>query len=257
MLWTAFMMGLVGNFHCAGMCGPIAIALPLDRNSWAKRLLGSMLYNLGRTLTYSILGGFFGLVGKGFVMAGFQQWLSIVMGGVMILIVLFPALFKNPFEVETGMLKFVGGVKRNLRKLFGKTSYGSVFMIGALNGLLPCGLVYFAIVGAIASGSVLMGSLYMALFGLGTMPIMFAIPLLGNVITGQLRQKLTKAIPAMMILIGGLFIVRGLGLKIPYLSPPDKVLSVENAMKMKKSGGHMMGNHDTEKTEEHKGECCH
>ncbi len=255
MLWTAFMMGLVGNFHCAGMCGPIAIALPLDRTSWIKRLWGSILYNLGRTITYALLGAFFGLVGQGVVLAGFQQWLSIIMGVLMILIVLFPSLFKNPFEIEKGAFRFVGKLKQQLRQLFSQASYSSLFFIGLLNGILPCGLVYFAIVGAIASGNVLMGALYMALFGLGTMPIMFAIPLLGNVLTGQMRQRLSKAIPVMMILIGGLFVVRGLGLQIPYLSPPEKVLNIKNAKKIHEKR-HTIGTHKEEKTEEG-GMSCH
>lgn len=228
MLWTAFMMGLVGNFHCAGMCGPIAIALPLNNHSWQTRLLGSFLYNLGRTLTYAALGALFGLVGQGIALAGFQQGLSIAMGAIMILLVLFPNLFKNPFQTEKGLFRLVGGVKAQLRKLFSISSYPSLFFIGLLNGLLPCGLVYFAIVGALASGSVLMGTAYMVLFGLGTIPIMLAIPVLGNVLTGQLRRRLTSAIPVLMIAVGSLFVLRGLGLHIPYLSPPTEVLSISN-----------------------------
>ncbi|MEN9443939.1 MAG: hypothetical protein RIS47_829 [Bacteroidota bacterium] len=251
MIWTAFMMGLIGNFHCAGMCGPLAIAVPLDRSSWLKRLAGSLTYNLGRTLTYAIMGAIFGLLGQGFAMAGFQRWLSILMGVLMIAIVIFPSLFKNPFDSDRGLFRLVGGVKAKLRKLFSIRSYKSLFSIGLLNGLLPCGLVYFAIVGAIATGSVTNGMMYMAAFGLGTLPIMLAIPILGTMISAKLRTIFTKSIPIVMIFIGGLFILRGLDLGIPFVSPPDKVLHVETAkkyMEEKKMGMHP----STEKKD-----CCH
>lgn len=235
MIITAFWAGLVGNFHCAGMCGPIAIALPTNKYSWPERLLGSLLYNLGRTITYSVLGAIFGLVGKGFVMAGFQQWLSITMGVVMILLALFPSLLHNPFGQTTGVTNLILPIKKKLSSLFSTSSYTALFSIGLLNGLLPCGLVYFAIVGAIAAGSVWEGALFMAFFGLGTLPIMFTLPLIGTLLTGKVRQYLTKTIPVMMIVVGGLFIIRGLGLKIPYLSPPTTVLNIENVQKINES----------------------
>ncbi|NOU58745.1 sulfite exporter TauE/SafE family protein [Marinifilum caeruleilacunae] len=223
---SALTLGLLGSFHCVGMCGPIALAIPLKTDSWLARIFGGVLYNLGRAITYAVMGAVFGLLGRGLVMSGFQQWVSIIMGAIMILSVITPSIYKNRFNADKGVFSFVGKLKMSLGKLFAQRSYGSLLMIGLLNGLLPCGLVYFAIAGAIATGSSASGSLFMFIFGLGTLPMLLAISLLGNMITLELRKKITKLIPYAIVFIGVLFILRGLSLGIPYLSPPEKAMTV-------------------------------
>lgn len=223
---SALTLGLLGSFHCIGMCGPIALAIPLKTTSWLARITGGLIYNLGRAITYAAMGAIFGLLGRGLVMSGFQQWVSIIMGAIMILSVLTPSLYKNRFNAEKGLFSFVGKVKLSLGKLFTQRSYGSLFLIGLLNGLLPCGLVYMAIAAAIATGSAPGGSLFMFLFGLGTLPMMLAISLIGNLITLELRKKVSKLIPYAIVFIGVLFILRGLSLGIPFLSPPEKAMTV-------------------------------
>ena len=223
---SALTLGLLGSFHCVGMCGPIALAIPLKTNSWLARISGGVLYNLGRAITYALMGAVFGLLGRGLVMSGFQQWVSVIMGAIMILSVITPSIYKNRFNAEKGLFSFVGKIKVSLGKLFAQRSYGSLFLIGLLNGLLPCGLVYFAIAGAIATGSSMNGSLFMFIFGLGTLPMLLAISLIGNLITLELRKKITRLIPYAIVFIGLLFILRGLSLGIPYLSPPEKAMTV-------------------------------
>ncbi|RUT79397.1 sulfite exporter TauE/SafE family protein [Ancylomarina longa] len=223
---SALTLGLLGSFHCVGMCGPIAIAIPLKTNSWLARISGGVLYNVGRAITYAIMGAFFGLLGRGMVMSGFQQWVSVIMGAIMILSVITPSIYKNRFNSSKGVFSYVGKVKVSLGKLFTQRSYTSLFLIGLLNGLLPCGLVYFAIAGAIATGSSVSGSLFMFVFGLGTIPMLLAVSLVGNMITLELRKKITRLIPYAIVFIGILFILRGLSLGIPYLSPPAKKLVV-------------------------------
>ncbi|WP_372752666.1 sulfite exporter TauE/SafE family protein [Labilibaculum sp.] len=223
---SALTLGLLGSFHCVGMCGPIALAIPLKTNSWLTRITGGLIYNIGRALTYAAMGAVFGLLGRGLVMSGFQQWVSVIMGAVMILSVITPSIYKNRFNAEKGVFSFVGKVKLSLGKLFTQRSYGSLFFIGLLNGLLPCGLVYMAIAAAIATGSASGGSLFMFLFGLGTLPMMLAISLIGNIITLELRKKVTKLIPYAIVFIGVLFVLRGLSLGIPFLSPPEKAMTV-------------------------------
>ncbi|MEL6810461.1 MAG: sulfite exporter TauE/SafE family protein, partial [Bacteroidota bacterium] len=98
--------------------------------------------------------------------------------------------------------------------------------IGFLNGFLPCGLVYMAVFGAIASGHAWEGSLYMAVFGLGTIPLMTSAVYLGNFLTGKVKQRIRSIVPVFVVLIGCLFVLRGMGLGIPYVSPKpmtDKV----------------------------------
>jgi len=219
-LISALVLGLMGSFHCAGMCGPIAIALPLHGNSIGGKIFGGSLYNLGRTITYGIMGALFGLLGQGMALIGFQQKVSVIMGSLMIISVLFPALFRNQYSLEKSWFSFVGKLKSTIGGMFSIRSYSSLFFIGMLNGLLPCGLVYMAIAGAIGTGSVGLGTLYMILFGLGTIPMLLGISLAGNLLSLTVRKRINKLIPVMVVLVGIFFILRGLSLGIPYLSPP-------------------------------------
>jgi len=219
-LISAFVLGIMGSFHCAGMCGPIAIALPLHGNSVGGKIFGGSLYNLGRTITYGIMGALFGLLGQGVAMIGFQQKISVIMGSLMIISVLFPALFKNQYSMNKSWFSLVSKLKSTIGGMFSIRSYPSLFFIGMLNGLLPCGLVYMAIAGAIGTGSISMGTLYMILFGLGTIPMLLGISLAGNLLSLAVRRRINKLIPLMVVVVGIFFILRGLSLGIPYLSPP-------------------------------------
>lgn len=231
-LITALVLGLMGSFHCAGMCGPIAIALPLYGNSTGQKVLGSVLYNIGRVITYAIMGAVFGLLGQGLQLMGFQRVISIMMGAIMIIAVLFPSLFGNK-HLGSGMVPFVEKLKQKLGKLFTVKSFSGLFLIGLLNGLLPCGLVYIAIAGSIGAGSAVMGALYMTLFGLGTMPMLLAINLSGGFISATLRQKVNKLIPALVVIVGILFILRGLSLGIPYVSPSEDKIKMKYEKSLK------------------------
>ena len=219
MIWlfllSALVLGLMGSFHCAGMCGPIAIALPLHGNTVPQKIFGGTLYNVGRTITYGIMGAIFGLLGQGIQMIGFQQKVSVIMGAIMIISVLFPALFKNQYRMDKSWFSLVGKLKKTIGKIFSIRSFSSLFFIGMLNGLFPCGLVYMAIAGAIGTGGVAEGSLYMILFGLGTIPMLLAISLAGNVMSHAVRKKINKLIPVLVVVVGILFILRGLSLGIP------------------------------------------
>lgn len=223
-LVSALILGLVTEFHCIGMCGPIALALPLKKESKFSKITSAFLYNIGRAITYGIMGLFFGFFGQSFAMAGFQKWVSLVMGILMILYVIFPAIFKNRFDFDKLAFKYTGKLRFKLGKLFNKRTYTSLFVIGLLNGLLPCGPVYAALAGAIATGGAVSGSMFMFVFGIGTIPVMLTISLLGSKISLSSRKKLSKLIPVAIVLIGFLFVMRGLGLGIPFLSPPDKML---------------------------------
>jgi sulfite exporter TauE/SafE len=237
---SAITLGLIGSFHCAGMCGPIALAIPLNNNSWYSKLTGSLIYNIGRAVTYALMGFVFGMLGKGLVLAGFQKWVSIIMGIVMLLSVLFPSLYKNRFDFNGKAFSFVGNLKVKLGSLLRKRSYGSLFLIGLLNGLLPCGLVYMALAGAIASSDAFTGAFFMFVFGLGTLPMLLFISILGNTLSAKFRTKMTKIIPGVVFFIGVLFILRGLGLGIPFVSPPEKKLHVPDKMEMKMHKNNMI-----------------
>ncbi|WP_111707894.1 sulfite exporter TauE/SafE family protein [Lutibacter citreus] len=228
MLWTALILGLAGSFHCIGMCGPIAFVLPVDRSSKSKLIFQTFLYHFGRLLSYSLIGILFGFIGKGLYLAGFQQRLSILMGVVMIAIVLIPASIFNKYNFSKPLYKIISKVKQKLGVYLNKKSSKAIFYIGFFNGFLPCGLVYMALLGSISTGNVLDGLLYMAVFGLGTIPLMTSAVFLGNFVNLSLRNKIQKAIPIFVVVIGLLFILRGLGLGIPYISPSNAKLQISN-----------------------------
>jgi len=219
MLLSAFILGLMGSLHCVGMCGPIAFMLPVDRTNNYKKFGQIFIYHLGRLLSYGIIGLIFGLLGKGLSIFGIQQKLSIAIGVLMILIVLIPYKTFNKYNLSKPIYKIISKVKNQLGKELKKKSPDTFLTIGFLNGFLPCGLVYMALFGSIAMGEALQGSLYMVLFGVGTLPLMTAAIYFSNLLKGGIRQKVQRAIPVFVIIIGSLFILRGLGLGIPYVSP--------------------------------------
>ncbi len=219
---TAFAIGLFGSFHCIAMCGPIAFALPVKNNTPFFRLISGFIYNTGRIATYVLFGILFGSLGQGVSMAITQQVISIFIGIVFILSVIIPKAFINKIK-PTNNLSFFSKIKNNFGKLFHTSSTFNLFLIGLLNGLLPCGLVYAAIGGAIATGNVFQGALFMLFFGIGTLPMMFSAVLLSNFVTINFRNKIKKIIPFFILLLGLLFILRGLNLNIPYLSPKINV----------------------------------
>ncbi len=227
MLITALIFGLLGSFHCVGMCGPIAFMLPVDRNNNLKKLGQIFLYHFGRILAYSIIGLAFGLVGKSLNLFGFQQQLSIIIGVLMLLVIFIPQKIFNRYNFSKPVFKIISKVKSALGKELKKKTPDTFLTIGFLNGFLPCGLVYMAVFGAIASGNALQGSFYMAVFGLGTIPLMTSAIYLGNFLNGQVRQRIRRAIPVFVVVIACLFIVRGLGLGIPYISPKPMTETVD------------------------------
>ncbi|WP_233883593.1 sulfite exporter TauE/SafE family protein [Tenacibaculum piscium] len=218
MFLSALIFGLLGSFHCIGMCGPIAFMLPVDRSNKIKQFFQILSYHFGRLFTYSLIGLLFGLLGKGFYFFGFQQQLSIITGVLMILMVLLPKTIQK-YNFSKPITKLVMKVKSSLGKELKKKGNDTFFTIGFLNGFLPCGLVYMAVFGAIATSNPFSGSLYMFIFGLGTVPLMTIIVYVGNFANGLIRKRIQQAIPYVVVFIGILFILRGLGLGIPYVSP--------------------------------------
>lgn len=219
MLWSAVIFGLLGSFHCIGMCGPIAFMLPVDHSNSTKKALQIVTYHIGRLLAYSLIGLVFGLIGKRLYIFGIQQHLSISIGILMIIVVLIPTQVFNKYNFSKPIYKLLSKVKSALGKALKKKTADTFLTIGFLNGFLPCGLVYMAVFASLTTEKALLGSLYMTLFGLGTIPLMTSAVYLGRFLNTTIKQRITKAIPVFVVIIGLLFILRGLGLGIPYLSP--------------------------------------
>jgi len=216
---AALSMGLLGSFHCIGMCGAIAISLPLNEQSTWSRLAGGLLYNLGRISMYGLIGLVFGSLGLGFSIVGLQQSLSILLGVTILIAVFFPP-FMRWLE---GQNKYMAALQQWLRSkmasLFKKNNAFALVGIGLMNGLLPCGLVYIAVAGALSTGDTLGGMLYMMLFGLGTLPMMLLASQFRGLVPTSVRNKVRMALPYLACILALLFILRGMNLGIPYVSP--------------------------------------
>ncbi|RPI13829.1 MAG: sulfite exporter TauE/SafE family protein [Ignavibacteriae bacterium] len=224
-LLTAFVIGLFGSLHCIGMCGPITLALPGSPSKSRSFISGRILYNFGRIITYSFIGLVFGLLGNRVALFGFQQVVSVILGVLVILAVVLPSNVKKKISAILGFDIYLIKLKSYFSKYFKSKNKSSLFIIGLLNGFLPCGFVYIGVTGAIAvsADTFYNGGLFMLLFGLGTLPVMLTTSLLGNLINLNVRKRLTTAIPVFVLILGIIFILRGLNLGIPYLSPKNPV----------------------------------
>jgi sulfite exporter TauE/SafE len=233
-VWTGFILGFFGSLHCIGMCGPIVLALPSASGSGFSFVYARVLYNLGRVVTYTLLGLIFGLLGSKIYMFGLQQVVSIVLGAVIILWIAVPARLKNKFRRVSGFNLLTEKLKNLFIPFFKRRSNVSMLSIGVLNGFLPCGFVYIGIAGAMAVSSAgsINGMLFMALFGVGTIPAMLGTSIAGNYVNIGIKRKFAKLVPVFAVLLAAIFILRGLNLGIPYLSPKYKMKpqtsSIEN-----------------------------
>lgn len=219
MLISALIFGILGSFHCIGMCGPIAFMLPLSRDNSLKKFLQIFLYHFGRLFAYSFIGLAFGVVGKSLYLFGMQQQLSIAAGILMIAVIVIPSKTFGKYNFSKPLYRIIGKIKSSLGAALKKKTPDTFLTIGFLNGFLPCGLVYMAVFGAIASGDIFQGSLYMVFFGLGTIPLMTTAVYFSGMLNEVLRKKVQRFIPVFVVMVGILFILRGMGLDIPYLSP--------------------------------------
>ncbi|MEI6311919.1 MAG: sulfite exporter TauE/SafE family protein [Bacteroidota bacterium] len=216
---SGFSIGIIGSFHCIGMCGPIALSLPVNQYTTTKKTLSILLYNLGRATTYAILGVIFGILGQSFELFKLQQYTSIFAGFFILWIVLFSSkkALQIPY-ISSFSIKIKTSLANVLRSE--KTSF-SYFTIGLLNGFLPCGLVYVAIAAAVATGFIYKSAWLMFAFGLGTMPLMIITMSFGKYISSNIKNRINSISPYLIILVAVLLILRGLNLGIPYVSPKE------------------------------------
>lgn len=212
---TAFVLGLTSNLHCLGMCGPIALSLPVKSN----KLGTSVFYNSGRILTYGLFGILTGLIGMSVTTLGAMQWVSILIGTGMILYawrMYLPSFDKWNFSFTQHLVQVMSKVMRT-------RGFLKFFFLGILNGLLPCGMVYLALLNSILCESPIQGFFSMIAFGAGTLPVMLSVHYFSSKITPFFRKRLLNWVPLILTITGVLVIVRGSNLGIPYLSPKISV----------------------------------
>ncbi|HWC51948.1 MAG TPA: sulfite exporter TauE/SafE family protein [Chitinophagaceae bacterium] len=215
---SAFIMGFAGSLHCIGMCGPLALSLPVSHNNNLSRITGAAIYNSGRIVSYTILGLIFGSLGGLIIAPKWQSGLSLALGVVILLYLLLPKRYFH-LSANNSFNKPFLLLRQQLGKLFHSKKQSSILAIGILNGFLPCGLVYLALSSSVISASSMNGGMFMLFFGLGTFPAMFTTVIMGNYINQTIRLKLRKAVPVLLFFMATLLILRGMELGIPFVSP--------------------------------------
>ncbi|HEX6180672.1 MAG TPA: sulfite exporter TauE/SafE family protein [Chitinophagaceae bacterium] len=215
---TGLVLGLASSLHCVGMCGPLSLGLPMHETSQFRRMVALALYHLGRIITYSLLGLLFGLMGRKFYLAGMQQGLSIALGVVMLVVTLQYFVFRYAYQ-PVFIKKMYSRLQQAMMRVMKNLSLPNYMLFGAMNGLLPCGMVYVAIAAAMSTNGLLTGTVMMASFGAGTLPAMFALALFGYMVKMPARNQLRRLSPYFVCAIGLVLILRGLNLGIPFVSP--------------------------------------
>lgn len=211
---TAMALGFLGSFHCVGMCGPIALSIPVQHLHGFQKFIGIIIYNGGRIMVYAVAGSLFGVIGLSFQFMGWQKWLSVILGVVLLLLFVF-AISKKRFSQNRFLKSFNDKIVQWLYPLLQSRKQRNLLLIGMLNGLLPCGLVYMALAGAIATSNIIYSAIFMAAFGAGTLPAMILASYAGQLITLNMRNKIKKVLPYMLAIMGLLLILRGFNMHLP------------------------------------------
>lgn len=215
---AGFVLGSISSFHCVGMCGPLALALPVQHLSGFQKSFSLILYHIGRISVYAGFGLVFGLAGRGLYIAGFQQWFSIGLGLFMLFMLVQYFVYRN-FPQPALIQKAYQKIQFRMIRLWKLPSRSSFLLLGMANGLLPCGMVYLAIAGALNASEVKSGVVFMFFFGLGTLPPLFALSYFGSLFKLSFRNKIRQLTPFIVAFMAIVLILRGLNLGIPYISP--------------------------------------
>lgn len=216
---SGFALGAAGSLHCAGMCGPLSLALPTHHLSAPQKFFSLLLYQFGRICTYAVIGLLFGLAGRRIYISGYQQWFSIGLGILVIALALL--YFAGRRSIRFPFInRLYGNVSRLIGSLLGPNPRPLRFgLLGVANGLLPCGMVYVAVAATLSLTRVTDSVLFMALFGAGTLPMMMGVAYAGQMLKTKTRLAFRQWIPYFVVLMGMVLILRGLNLGIPFISP--------------------------------------
>ncbi|MDB5005540.1 MAG: hypothetical protein JWQ34_3765 [Mucilaginibacter sp.] len=214
--WIAFFIGLFGSVHCIGMCGPLAFAIPTLNARWWLIIADKLLYNIGRVITYSFLGLLIGFIGKQLWLLGLQQGVSIL-AGVLVIMAAITRLLKIRVANNKALSVLFTPINKSLH--YALQHKAGHFIVGLLNGFLPCGFVYIALIGAVNTPSSISAAQFMLCFGFGTFPLMLLATIGSGFVGPVIRRRINKAMPYLMISLGFWFVLRGMNFNIPYLSP--------------------------------------
>lgn len=226
-IFSIITIAFLGSFgHCIGMCGGIVIAYSSTKikSSWSKKIqaIAHLLYSFGRISTYIILGALFGFIGGVVSFSNFTSGILLLITGFMMILVGLSL---------SGKIKFLTTLEHSCSKmplyqntfkaLLGSKSLFSFYLLGMLNGLLPCGFVYVFAITAASTGNTFWGAFVMLIFGLSTLPTLFSIGFfIGLFKQTYLRELIIKV--ASILVIGFGFYIAYLGFE--YITNPSKII---------------------------------
>lgn len=218
-------IAFLGSFgHCVGMCGGIVIAYSSTKikSEWSKQVqaLAHLFYSFGRVSTYMILGALFGFVGGVVTFDNLTSGIFLLITGLLMVLVGLSLLGKIKFlTILEHSCSKSPLYQKTFKSLLGSQSLFSFYLLGMLNGLLPCGFVYVFAITAASTGSAFWGAFVMLIFGLSTVPALFSLGFFVGVFKqSNLRDLFIKLASILVIAFG--FYIAYLGYE--YLTNPAK-----------------------------------
>ncbi|MFM8395653.1 MAG: sulfite exporter TauE/SafE family protein [Acidobacteriota bacterium] len=223
-LTVMFGLGLVSSLHCVQMCGPLVISfsLPLANRGSAEQFLAHLAYHSGRIITYAILGGLAGLAGQSLRLvgdlAGIENLVTITSGGMMLIAgLLMLELIPSQMLARFDLVRHSTRLLKPLGRRISSPDPRRKFLLGMLLGLLPCGLIYAALIKAISTVGIVSGALTMAAFGMGTVGSLLLLGLFSSTVLAKLgRGSWSPRLTAVSVMLLGVFLLyRGLTPHLP------------------------------------------
>jgi sulfite exporter TauE/SafE len=198
-------LGLAGSVHCTAMCGPlVAVASP---RGWH-----AALYHGGRVAAYIVIGLAAGALGGGAVAAGLGRWLAVAVAALLLFHAAAEWRLLGRRNGVGRLARPIAALARDAGRWARRQPRLAPFLLGAANGLLPCGLVYAAATAAAGLGSALTGALMMAAFGAGTTPLLAGVGASAAALGARFPPRWRRAAPAALVAIAALIAVRGLAM---------------------------------------------
>ena len=225
---TIISIAFLGSFgHCIGMCGGIVVAYSTikinPKSSKVSQSVAHLLYSFGRVLTYSILGAMFGALGGVVLFSNNANGILLIVAGVAMILAGLSLMGKIKFlTIIEHSFSSSNFYKKTFKQVLHSKSNVSFFLLGMLNGLLPCGFVYFFAITAASTADPLYGAMVMAIFGLSTIPAMFGVGFLTSLASATSFRNMMMSLSSVAVILYGAFTIYS---GYEYIQNPTKTLT--------------------------------
>ena len=210
---TIISIAFLGSFgHCVGMCGGIVLAYSTIKiepaSSKVSKTVAHLLYNFGRVLTYTLLGAIFGAIGGVATFSNTANGTLLIVAGIVMIFAGLSLMGKIKFlTIIEHSISSSNFYKKSFQKILHSKSNLSFFVLGMLNGLLPCGFVYFFAITAASTASPFYGALVMFIFGVSTIPAMFSLGFLSSLASATSFRNMMMSLSSVAVILYGLFTI--------------------------------------------------